>query len=111
MTHPAVNVDNAIQEGKKQMALFESSCPAGFHTKFFRYSYSSKVWFYLCIVPCKSYGLLCVFVRYVEGSTEEGRDKGVSRVHTLHSSTRLPPEKVTKNKMKLIDLMTSLWIS
>ena len=32
VTHPAVNVDNAIQEGKKQMMLFESSSPAGFHT-------------------------------------------------------------------------------
>ena len=28
VTHPAVNVDNAIQEGKKQIALFESSWPA-----------------------------------------------------------------------------------
>ena len=34
VTHPAVNVDNAIQEGNKQMALFESSWPAGFYTKF-----------------------------------------------------------------------------
>ena len=33
VTHPAVNVDNTIQEGKKQMTLFESSWPAGFHTK------------------------------------------------------------------------------
>ena len=32
VTHTAVNVDNAIQEGKKQMTLFESSWPAGFHT-------------------------------------------------------------------------------
>ena len=32
VTHTVVNVDNAIQEGKKQMTLFESSWPAGFHT-------------------------------------------------------------------------------
>ena len=36
VTHPAVNIDNALQEGKKQMTLFESRWPAEFHTKIFK---------------------------------------------------------------------------
>ena len=61
------------------------------------------MWFLICIC------------RYVEGSTKEAtrrsRDKGVSRVYTLGSITRLPPQKliltVTKNKMQLIDLIVA----
>ena len=36
VSHPAVNVDNATQEGKKPITLFESSWSAGFHTKISR---------------------------------------------------------------------------
>ena len=54
-----------------------------------------------------------VFDRYkadsTKASTRHGRDQGASRMYTLRSTTRLPPQKVlltvTQNKMQLIELI------
>ena len=57
---------------------------------------------------------MCIY-RYVEGSTKEAtrrsRDKGLNKVYTLRTSTRLSPQKVilnvNKSKMQLIDLIVA----
>ena len=64
----------------------------------------------------KKLDVYLVFDRYkadnTKASTRYGRDQGASRMYTLRSTTRLPPQKiiltVTQNKMQLIELIYKL---